>query len=503
MAVLRRRWWVIVLSTLAVVAIAYGIALLRAGTSTAEAIAVVSPGVIDLGPGEPDRSALLAADYAALIPQDDRIVNAVSEDLDEPSRGRIQATAEPGSSLMRLGFTADDAPTALAGARAVARAVSGVGPVSESILPRSITVVSAPTSARPEQPPVVSRRTARAGGQRARAARQRARAARQRQTTREYSAQSVVLVSPGGGSQPGFGDQATRLGPTYAAAIPDDARVLDFVAQRVGTSVDEVEDNSTVENDKDTAVLRMQYKATNDADAEKGARAFADAVTGPRPVSSSVPPGAVTLARVTEAASPSVDPAVVLPVGALLGLALGLILVLALERADTRVDEAEQLEDELGAPVLTMSEVTPQLAMALRDRWRVLARREHPTIALIPASAGLESTTAALGERLVMQAAEAEENGEPSSEAVKLVLGPAPAKDAAGASVAASSDVTVLVAAEGERLADLRATREMLNKFEAPVQWGLLLERSASRSLDRTRSSEKDKAAARENVASR
>jgi capsular polysaccharide biosynthesis protein len=489
MAVLRRRWWVIVLSTLAVIAIAYGIAQLRARTSTAEAIAVVSPGVIDLGPGEPDRSALLASDYAALIPQDDQIVTAVSEELDEPARGRIQATSEPGSSLLRLGFTAGDAETALAGARTLASAVTGASPVSQSIIPRSITVVAAPDRARPEQPAVVSRRQARA--------------ARERQSEPEYSAETVVVVASGGGTGPGFGDQATKLGPTYAAAIPDDARILDFVARRMGTSVDEVEDKSTVENDKDTAVLRMQYKAASDADAEKGARAFADAVTGPRPVSSSVPPGALTLSRVTEAESPSVDPAVILPVGALLGLALALILVLGLERADPRIDDAARLEDELGAPVLTIDEVTPQLAAALRDRWRVLARREHPTIALIPVSARLESTAGALGQRLVVQAAEAEENGESSSEPLKLVLGPAPEHDAAGASVAASSDVTVLVAAEGERLGDLRATKEMLNKFEAPIQWGLLLKGSARRSLDRIRLSDQDQPAAREHVASR
>jgi hypothetical protein len=63
--------------------------------------------------------------------------------------------------------------------------------------------------------------------------------------------------------------------------------------------------------------------------------------------------------------------------------------------------------------------------------------------------------------------------------------------------------VTVLVAAEGERLGDLRATKEMLNKFEAPIQWGLLLKGSARRSLDRIRLSDQDQPAAREHVASR
>jgi hypothetical protein len=123
-------------------------------------------------------------------------------------------------------------------------------------------------------------------------------------------------------------------------------------------------------------------------------------------------------------------------------------------------------------------------------------------VALIPASERLESTTAALGDRLVVQAAEAEGNGESSTGPLRLVLGRAPAHDASGASAAAASDVTVLVASEGHRLSDVRATREMLNKFEAPVQWALLLGRSARRSLDRSRPQREREVAEREDVAS-
>jgi hypothetical protein len=454
LAAIRRRWWVIVAATLAVVGIAYGIALLRARTSTAEAVAIVASGAIDNGPGRADQAGFLAPDYAGVIPQDDSIIRAVSSELGVDARGRISAVSHRNSSIIRLGFRANDPRTAIAGARAVAAAVSGPGPRTEAIIPHSIVTVREPTQARRE-----------GGG--------------------EFTSQAIVTVKSGGPSGPGYGDQVTKYAPSYASAIPDDARVLAFVARRLGTSVDSVQKDSTVKNDKDTAVLRMRYKASSDSKARAGAQAFADAVTGPTPVAASVPPSALTLVRVGDGKSPSVDPAVVLPVGVLLGLCLAVILLLALERADPRLDDADRLEDELNCPVLAIEEVTPNLAGALLDRWRVLAPGDHPTIALIPVSPRLESATATLADRLVKAIGEAEEEGTLSGP-LRLVLGPAPGHDVSGASIAASSDATVLVAAEGDRLADLRATRQVLNKFEAPVQWGLLLTRSARRSLEQS-----------------
>ena len=252
-AALRRHWWVILLCVIAASSAAYAIGLLRSQTSTAESVAIVSAGVISGGPGAVDQSFRLASDYSKSIPRDDAILEYIERQAGIPARGKIQAHSETRSSLIDLTFTASDETSALAGARTLTQAVAGEAPVSSAVTPDSLTVVDAPSTAQ-EGP----------GG---------------------FTATVVMLTSSGGGRLgPGYGDQAVKLGPSYASSIADDAQVLRFVARRLNTSVDEVDDHATVKNDKDTAVLRLRYRAGDDDEAEKGAWAMADAVTGRSPM---------------------------------------------------------------------------------------------------------------------------------------------------------------------------------------------------------------------------
>lgn len=457
LAAVRRRWWVVLLCVLAVAGLAYLVGELRSRTATAEAVVMLNPGVIAPVAVAADQSAKLAADYAQAIPQDDALLRAVSGRVGGSARGRITTVAAPGSSVIRVAFRASTATAAVAGARALAAALSGQAPASPTIVPGSLRVVRLPTSAR----------RARVAGQ-------------------GYIATAVLFTSAGGGpAGPGYGDQATRLAPSFAASIPDDAGVLAFVARRLGASVDEVDDRTTVKNDKDTAVLRLRYKAHGDATAERGARALAAAVTGPTPASPTIKAREFTLVRVGKAKSPSANAAVTLPIGALLGLCLGIVLLLALERANPRVDDPAFLEDELRCPVYDVDEVTPSLAGALLERWRAMGGGGHPTVALMPATGAAEAATAGLAQRLTARgAAAADEDDELLGGPLRLVIGREPSADAAAASVAARSDVAVLVAMQGQPLSALRAACQALDNFEVPVQWALLLRRSARRALE-------------------
>jgi hypothetical protein len=456
-AALRRRWWVVLLCVAAVAGLAQLVAELRSRTATAEAVVLLNAGVIAPTPVAVDQSLKLAPDVAQVLPQDDALLRAVAARSGQPTRGRVTTRTSPGSSLVYVGFRAATEAGAVRGARVLAGAVSGPSPASSAIPPGSLRPVRLPTTAR------------------------RARIARN-----GYVATVALVASAGGGQTgPGYGDQVTRLAPSFASSLPDDAGILAFVARRLGVSVDEADDDVTVKNDQDTAVLRLRYQTRGKAEAERGARALADAVAGPRPASTTLRPGTFTLVRVAKAESPSANPAVTLPIGAVLGLCLGLVLLLALERASPRVDDAAFLEDELRCPVYVVDDVTPSLAGSLLERWRALGGGGQPTVALIPASVGVEKATAGLAERLTAQAGADDDRSALVGGPLRVVIGRDPAQDPAGASVAARSDVAVLVVDQGEPLARVRAACRALDTFEVPVQWALLLRRGARRRLER------------------
>jgi hypothetical protein len=454
---IRRRWWIVLLCVIGVAAIAQAVAELRSRTATAEAVVIMDAGTIAPTPVPVDQSVRLAGDLAQVLPRDDAVLRAIAERSGLPARGHVTTRTSRGSSLVFVGYRAAREADAVRGARTLAGVISSPSPVSAAIAPGSLRAVRLPSTAR---------RTRIAG--------------------KGYVA-TVVLVASAGGRQtgPGYGDQVTRLAPSFAASLPDDAGVLAFVARRLGVTADEVDDNFTVENDKDTAVLRLRYKARGKDEANRGARALAAAVAGQTPASATLRPGTFTLVRVGGAKRSSANPAAAVPVGAALGLFLGLALVLALERARPRVDDQQLLEDELRCPAFLVTDVTPSLAGSLLERWRSLGRSEQPTVALIPASVGVEKATAGLAERLTAQAGPEGNGSAPVSGPLRLVIGRDPAHDPAGASVAARSDVAVLVVAQGEQLAHVQEACRALTTFEVPVRWALLLHRRARRGLER------------------
>jgi hypothetical protein len=134
------------LTTGAVTAAAYGVGSIQKQSHTAEALAVIPTGGSVEAPGSANDAKQLAATYAALIPQDGRILRAVARSTHAKiaeTRRAITVTNTSGTALLALGFKDDDARDAVRGARALARAVTrGASPN----VPRSTTsLVSSPS----------------------------------------------------------------------------------------------------------------------------------------------------------------------------------------------------------------------------------------------------------------------------------------------------------------------------------------------------------------------
>jgi hypothetical protein len=140
----RRRGWVVVLSTLLVVGVAWQVGKLVPPSSSAEAVLVVHA----TGPEaeQANSSTKLAATYASLIPLDAAIKRTVESAL--PSGLKSYTTSnDPNTAVLRVNLKARTKSEAIEGAGVVARAVSGPDPASANIAANTVAIVSLPTSA--------------------------------------------------------------------------------------------------------------------------------------------------------------------------------------------------------------------------------------------------------------------------------------------------------------------------------------------------------------------
>jgi capsular polysaccharide biosynthesis protein len=141
----RRRGWVVVLSTLIVVGVAWGVGRSVTPSASATAVLVVRAG----GPtaAQPDASTKLAPTYSSLIPLDASIKRSVERELPSEGSYSYSTSLGPNTAVIEVAFKAHSKSEAMSGADAVARAVSGPKPVSKNIIPNSLAIVRLPTSA--------------------------------------------------------------------------------------------------------------------------------------------------------------------------------------------------------------------------------------------------------------------------------------------------------------------------------------------------------------------
>jgi capsular polysaccharide biosynthesis protein len=123
---LRRRWWLLALTTAAVGLAAYAVTSLQKESYISQALAVVPAGATSDAPGSATDAEQLAATYAALIPQDVQIRAAVASEMGlEPDEveSKLSVVNTSDTALLELRYQDSDANRSVAGARALAAAV--------------------------------------------------------------------------------------------------------------------------------------------------------------------------------------------------------------------------------------------------------------------------------------------------------------------------------------------------------------------------------------------
>lgn len=385
---LRRRGWVVLLSTSLVIGVALGVREVKPPGYTAEAVLVVPANSGAVDPGSADQAVKLADTYQRLIPQNRELLSTVANRTSLSSaavRGAVTVRRRGDNALLEIAFVAPERNVAIAGANAFGEALGQGAP---GIPAQGITVVNRAQSAGPVRgiPP-------------------------------RFRASTIVLVSSGsGGPGPGNADQANKLATTFAGIIPSDQEILRSVGRRLGRSTTAVSKRLTVVNDAETSLLRIRYKGIDPMEARLGARLVAEAVSGSGPVAGAIPPRSLKLVRLPTTTTGVYTTGVLLGVAGVLGIALGLLLVVVLERANPRIKDPRGAEALLRTPTISARRLTPEAAESLTRGWYEVAVRagrvpddRAPSVALVPATEAAVPAAHDLAERLMVDSGAATE----------------------------------------------------------------------------------------------
>jgi capsular polysaccharide biosynthesis protein len=272
----------------------------------------------------------------------------------------------------------------------------------------------------------------------------------------EYSAEAVLVVRAGGplSAQP---DASTSLAATYATVIPLDTSIQTALERALPGHKNP---NFTATNDPNTAVLRVGFEAPTSTESINGTRAVAQAISGPNPMSETIAPDSVAIARLPTSASRSATAGELVAVGAVLGLLLGLVLVAFWRSRDARIDDLRELRHYLKCPSF---EVDTRTSAGLRPLFNALADATGDTTAVVPCSRRQERAADALC-RILNNAFGA---GHVTRTAV-------PGSEDAGELAAAATDTRILVITPGIRVAELEDAVEILGRFEASPSHAIL-----------------------------
>jgi capsular polysaccharide biosynthesis protein len=299
------------------------------------------------------------------------------------------------------------------------------------------------------------------------------------------TAQALAVVPAGATSDaPGSANDAEQLAATYAALIPQDARILRSVGRQTGLAPRQVERRIDVVNTSDTALLELRYRDPEGRRAVEGARALARAVDNG--TSPNIPRKTLNPVRLPDDPLAGGTPggnAAWLLAGLLAGLFLGGVLMLFLERADSRADADRDVEDATGLPATSLGRRSAGAETALVERWDGLSTREPSRVAFVPVSRRAERVA---GHASASMAAAARRGGDDDG-SPELVIEPAagPGREPSGESVGLSSDVVVLVARKGEPLRRVTSRLAQLRSLGIEVERTLVVSPRRRRSHDR------------------
>ena len=281
----------------------------------------------------------------------------------------------------------------------------------------------------------------------------------------KYSANSILLVNPGAtATTPGSAQDAQALAATYAELIPNDQSILNAVSSETGLSPAIIKAGTAVTVINGTSLLEIKFTNSSAATVPLVVNDMSQAITKTKPVTTSIPSGAFATIQGSGAITGgALAKSEIVLIGLILGILLGVIVVITWERADPRFDKPEQLTTQLGLPARALGSLNTESATALVERWKELADREEPTIALVSAVRGIEESVVVVGRRLELVADE-----------MNLVACGAPGEGSADI-LAHDADLTVLVVPRESRIRDVLRSRELLRQLGVQPSWALMV----------------------------
>jgi capsular polysaccharide biosynthesis protein len=277
-----------------------------------------------------------------------------------------------------------------------------------------------------------------------------------------YSAQATLVVQSGSGrSGPGNANDANALAITYSALLPTDSVIVGSAARTLGVSPTTLSHHLSVSVETGTAVMLLKYSAPTVAAAVRGAQTVARAAAGAAPPSAAIPAGSLVVVQLPTTASIAGSlHKVGLPLGILLGLVVGAILVIAVERADPRLDTAEQLAAVCGCPATSVPD-----GMTIAEIARAISRVVGPAsrVTVVPV-AGVDTPAAvSLGRALAADRT----SGDPAFE-----IGPS--FETGADELAGGSGPTMLVTSFGAPRRRVQAAVERLRLLGREPLWAAL-----------------------------
>lgn len=277
-----------------------------------------------------------------------------------------------------------------------------------------------------------------------------------------YSAQATLVVQSGSGrSGPGNANDANALAITYSALLPTDSVIVGSAARTLGVSPTTLSHHLSVSVETGTAVMLLKYSAPTVAAAVRGAQTVARAAAGAAPPSAAIPAGSLVVVQLPTTASIAGSlHKVGLPLGILLGLVVGAILVIAVERADPRLDTAEQLAAVCGCPATSVPD-----GMTTAEIARAISRVVGPASRVTVVPMAVVDTPAAVSLGRALEADRA--SGDPAFE-----IGPS--FETGADELAGGSGPTMLVTSFGAPRRRVQAAVERLRLLGREPLWAAL-----------------------------
>jgi hypothetical protein len=333
----------------------------------------------------------------------------------------------------------------------------------------------------------------------------------------EYRASATLFVPSGAGQDgPGGANEAGRLAQQYTRLIPADQRIMQSVADTVGTDVGTARANLQLAAIPDSSLIEITFSGDTESEAVAGRDAVVVAVTAgvvdqPPGIDASpavgppedrlsesaaapteqnaIPPNFLQVISRDVTATEGTGGSAAFALAALIGgIVIGIAGAVALERTDVRVDDIELAVRRTRVPGSDLDDMPDQSVSVLLRHWADLGSANRVEAALLGVERDRHATTNAAAQRLrrvrhgaISTSRQAAEHAGGKSNAdrdLDIRVGGAPGTIESGEWVAADCTVTVLVVPRGTRLRSVEDAASALRQLDLGPTWLLLTDRA-------------------------